>query len=115
MKYLFLTLLFCNISFAAEKVDEPFSKTLLREHGDDIFLYTCEKTADCLGVSAGWSTFDKVRGDGKMSCYLHGDKVGSKDVEVHGQEKLLSIFAKCRSNSLELMDSLNIQGAGDEE
>lgn len=106
MKYLFLLLLFSSLCLAnSKKVDEPFSETLYRESGFDTFLYVCEKTADCLRVDAGWSAFDKVHGDGIFHCYLHGEIKGSKDLDIDNYDKLLTMLARCRANSMGLLEN----------
>jgi hypothetical protein len=106
MKFLIILLtLFCSVSFAKE---DSFAEYLYKESGWDIWLYTCTKTAACLGVEEGWGQDgDKGKNDPtKFVCILFGGKLGGKDLEIDNgdMEKLQSIWARCRANSLKLLE-----------
>jgi hypothetical protein len=82
------------------KVDESYSETLYRENSKTIFLYTCEKTADCLGAKAGWSFFEEARGNGKYSCNLYGYR---RSITIQKYEELLNLLVLCRTSHIKLM------------
>jgi len=82
------------------KADEPYSKVLYRNNSETLFLFLCEKAAGCLGVDAGWSLFDKIRGDGVYSCYLRGY---GAETTVHNPEELLNLLTLCRANNIKLL------------
>jgi hypothetical protein len=106
MRYLIvLFLILSNLCYGdVGKVDEPFSETLYKQRPRDTFLYICEKTADCLEVQAGWADFDKIRGDGVYCCMLYGSEKGGVDREINNYEELLTLFSRCRSHKLDLLE-----------
>lgn len=95
-------ILLSSICFAEE---EKFSTSIYNRDKWNIFLYLCEKTAECLNVENGWSGFDKERGDNKVHCFLHGTSINGKDKDIFDNiEELQTLFAKCRANSLKLLE-----------
>lgn len=105
MKYLIiLSMLFSLNSFA--KKEQKFYESIYKKHSWNIFLYMCERTAECLGGIDlnGWGQHDEKKGDNKHSCILREYDWDGRTIKVTNIEKLLTLYAECRAKNVNLLD-----------
>lgn len=107
MKTLLLTILLLagGTSFAEKKFNYDFSEHLYKENSWNIFLFMCEKTADCLDIDAGWSKGNAEKGESHR-CYLHFIK-DKRSLVVKEIEDLLSVYAACRAKNDNIINQFN--------